>query len=130
MDPAHYITAPSLSWAACLKMTGVEIELMTDIDMAIYIDKGLIDGVSAILHPYSKANNKFCPDFDPKKPINWIKYVDANNLYGWAMIQYLPIGGFKWMDVSDIDNWGEFIVKQDDEQEHGYFHEVDLEYPK
>ena len=59
LDPAHFMTAPSLSWAACLKMTGVEIELMTGIDMSMFIDKGLIGGVSVILEPYAKANNKF-----------------------------------------------------------------------
>ena len=127
---AHYLTAPRLSWAACLKLTEVEIELMTDIDMAMFIDRGLIVGVSAILEPYAKANNKLCPDFDPKKPISWIKYVDANNLYGWAMIQYLPTGGFVWMDLKDIDDWGKFIANQEDEQDYGYFLEVDLEYPK
>ena len=129
LDPAHYLTAPSLSWAACLKMTGVEIELMTDIDMSMFVDRGLIGGVSAILEPYAKANNKECSDFDPKKQISWIKYVDANNLYGCAMIQYLPTGGFVWMDVTKISDWGKFIAEQEDEQEDGYFLEVDLEYP-
>ena len=103
---------------------------MTDIDMSMFIDKGLLGGVSAILQPYAKANNQKCPGgVDPKLPISWIKYVDANNLYGWAMMQYLPTGGFRWVDVKDTDNWEEFILNQKDEQEDGYFLEVDLEYP-
>ena len=83
-------------------MTGVKLELMTDPDMNIFIDSGLIGEVSAILHIYAKAKNPQCPDCDPKLPKSWIKYLDAYNLYGWSMIQYLPRRGFQWMDVSKI----------------------------
>ena len=67
LDPAHFMTAPSLSWSACLKKTRVELELLTDVDMNLFIDKGLIGGVSAILNPYAKANNKKSPDYDENK---------------------------------------------------------------
>ena len=83
LDPAHFMTAHGLDWGACLKMTGVKQELMTDQDMSLLIDRGLICGVSAILHPYAKANNPKCKDFDKEKPTSWIKYLNANNLYGW-----------------------------------------------
>ena len=64
-------------------MTGEQLELVTLPDMSLSIDRGLIDGVSAILQPYAKANNPKCPEgFDSEKPIFWIKYLDANNLYG------------------------------------------------
>ena len=68
--------------------------------------------------------------YDPSEPLNSILYVDANNLYGWAMSQFLPRGGFKLVEVSIKEDWTNFILKQKDEQEEGYFLEVDLEYPK
>ena len=94
----------------------------------MFIDKSLLGGISAILSPYSKANNPQCPDFDPNTPLNSILYVDCNNLYGWAMSLFLPTGGFEW--VSPKENWEEFILQQEDEQEEGYFLEVDLDYQK
>ena len=129
LDPAQFMTAPGLSWSACLKKTRVELELLTDVDMNLFIDKGLIGGVSAILNPYAKANNKKCPDYDENKPTSWIKYLDANNLYGWAMMEFLPTGGFEWMDISQIEDWKDFILKQKEDQDEGYFLEVDLDYP-
>ena len=73
------MSAPGLNWAACLKMTKVELELMTDQDMCIFIYRGSIGWVSAILKPYPKANNPLCKN-DKKLPISWIKYFDANKL--------------------------------------------------
>ena len=123
LDPAHFMSA-------CLKKTKVKLELLTDPDMSMFIDKSLLGGISAVLNPYARANNPQCPDYNPELPLNTIMYVDANNLYGWAMSLFLPTGGFEWVDINDKDNWAEFIVKQGDEQEDGYFLEVDLEYPE
>ena len=64
LDPAHFITAPGLSWVACLKMTQVQLELLTDPDMSMFIDMTLIGGVSAVLDPYAKANPAQCPDYN------------------------------------------------------------------
>ena len=68
--------------------------------------------------------------YHPKLPLNTILYVDANNQYGGALSQYLPTGWFEWVEVSEIEDWVDFILKQGDEQEEGYFLEVDLEYPE
>ena len=130
LDPAHFMTAPSLSWSACLKKTKVKLELLTDPDMSMFIDKSLLGGISAILSPYAKANNPQCPDYNSDLPLNSILYVDCNNLYGWAMSLYLPTGGFQWVETSVNENWGDFILQQKDEQEDGYFLEVDLDYPE
>ena len=130
LDPAHFMTAPSVSWSASLKLTKVKLELMTDPDMSMFIDRSLIGGFSGVTHPYAKANNLECPDYDPKLPLSWILVMDANNLYGFAMRQYLPTGGFKWVPVEERENWAEFILQQQDEQEEGYFLEVDLDYPE
>ena len=97
----------------------------------MFIDKSLLGGISAVLSPLAFANNpQMGKLYDPSKPLNTILYMDANNLYGWAMSQYLPTGGFKWVDVSTKEDWADFILKQGDEQDEGYFLEVDLEYPE
>ena len=86
-----------------LKMTDIKLELMTDIDMFQFIEKGLRGGISYIANRYGKANNKYMKEYDEKAPSKYIMYLDANNLYGWAMSQYLPTGGFRWMTQKQID---------------------------
>ena len=110
-------------------MTKVKLELLTDPDMSMFIDMSMIGGFSAVAHPYAKANHPQCPNYNPFLQLMWILYIDANNLYGWAMMQYLPTGGFEWVDVTERENWEDFILQQHDEQEEGYMLEVDLEYP-
>ena len=78
-------------------MTNIKLELMTDIDMFQFIEKGMLGGVSYITNRYGKANNKYMKEYNEKAPSNCIMYLDANNLYGWAMSQYLLTGNFKWM---------------------------------
>ena len=102
LDPYHYFTSPGLSWDAMLKMTDIKLELMVDIDMYQFIEKGMRGGVSHIANRYGKANNKYMKEYDEKAPSKYIMYLDANNLYGWAMSQYLPTGGFKWLSPKQI----------------------------
>ena len=121
LDPAHYFTAPGLAWDACLKMTNVELELLSDIDMLLMIEKGIRGGVSMISNRYGKANNKYMgKSFNEKEPSKYIQYLDANNLYGWAMSKPLPTHGFEWMKVDELETW----------ELHSCILEVDLEYPK
>ena len=121
LDPCWYYTAPGLSYDAMLKTTGVTLELLTDIDMAQMIEKGIRGGVSMISTRHSQANNKYMgSDYDPSKPSKYIQYLDANNLYGWAMSQKLPIGNFRWMTRKQLDKWFEYPC----------ILEVDLEYPQ
>ena len=128
LDPCHYFTSPGLSWDAMLKMTDIKLELMTDVDMFQFIEKGLRGGISYIANRYGKANNKYMKDYKKDKPSKYIMYLDANNLYGWAMSQYLPTGGFKWLKQNKIDNLD--IKKYDKENKKGIILEVDLEYPE
>ena len=128
LDPCHYFTSPGLSWDAMLKMTDIKLELMTDIDMFQFIEKGLRGGISYIANRYGKANNKYMKDYNKDKPSKYIMYLDANNLYGWAMSQYLPTGGFKWLKQNKIDNLD--LKKYDKENKKGIILEVDLEYPE
>ena len=121
LDPAHYFTAPGLAWDACLKITGVELELVSDIDMLLMIEEGIRGGVSMISNRYGKANNKYMGEsFNKKEPSKYIQYLDANNLYGWAMSKPLPTHGFEWMKVDELETW----------ELHSCILEVDLEYPK
>ena len=84
LDPCHYFSSPGLSWDAMLKMTGVKLEKISDIDKYLFIEKGLRGGISYIAKRYAKANNKYMNDFDPKKPSTFMSYLDMNNLYGWT----------------------------------------------
>ena len=97
LDPCHYFSSPGLSWDAMLKMTGIKLEKISDIDKYLFIEKGLRGGISYIAKRYAKANNKYMNDYDPKKQSTFISYLDMNNLYGWAMSEYLPCEGFKWL---------------------------------
>ena len=128
LDPCHYFTSPGLSWDAMLKMTNIKLELMTDIDMFQFIEKGLSGGISYIANRYSKANNKYMKEYYENKPSKYIMYLDANNLYGWAMSQYLPTGGFKWMTQKQIDNID--LAKYKEDSKNGLILEVDLKYPQ
>ena len=103
LDPCNYFSSPGLSWDAMLKMTGIKLELMTDIDMFQFIERGMRGGISYIANRYGKANNKYMKKYDKKAPQKYIMYLDANNLYGWAMSQYLPTGGFRWMTEKQIN---------------------------
>ena len=128
LDPCHYFTSPGLSWDAMLKMTKVELELMTDIDMYQFIEKGMRGGISYISHRHGLANNKYMKGYDEKAPSKYLCYLDSNNLYGWAMSQCLPTGNFKWMSKKKIDKLD--LAKYKDDSKRGLILEVDLEYPK
>ena len=121
LDPAHYYTAPGLAWDAALKVTEVELELLSDMDMLLMVEKGIRRGVSMISNRYGKSNNKYMGDkFVTSELFKYIAYLDANNLYGWAMSKLLPTHSFKWMKVSKLETW----------ELHSCILEVDLEYPK
>ena len=85
LDPAHYYTSPGLSWDALLKKTGVELELLMDYDMHLFVERGMRGGISMVGKRYTRANDPHVPGYDPSKPNKHIMYFDANNLYGWAM---------------------------------------------
>ena len=125
LDPAHYFTSPGLSWDAMLKMTGIKLELMSDVDMFQFIEKGMRGGISYIANRYGKANNRYMNSYNPEETSKHIMYLDANNLYGWAMSQYLPTGEFRWLTEKEVD-----LSKYHDESKEGLILEVDLEYPE
>ena len=126
LDPAWYLTAPGLSWDAMLKITEVNLELLTDPDMLMMFEEGTRGGVSMISNRYSEANNKYMENFDESKPSKFIEYLDANNLYGWAMSEKMPYKDFKW--VEDVQATP--LEKMLSDGDTGYVLEVDLDYPE
>ncbi|KAL9959333.1 hypothetical protein ACROYT_G032647 [Oculina patagonica] len=126
LDPANYYTSPGLSWDALLKKTGVELELLTDSEMYLFIERGMRGGISMVSKRYAKANNPYVEGYDPSKPKKYIQYLDANNLYGWAMSKQLPKSGFKWKKVMPTEKE---IMKKQDWTKTGWILEVDLDYP-
>ena len=128
LDPCWYFTSPGLSWDVMLKMTDIKLELMVDIDMFQFIEKGMRGGISYVANRYGKANNKYMKKYDEKVPSKYIMYLDANNLHGWAMSQYLPTGGFRWMTEKQISKLD--LAKYKENSKKGLILEVDLEYPK
>jgi hypothetical protein len=128
LDPAHYISLPQLSWDAMLHLTGCKLDLLSDDAMFNMIHQNLRGGVAMISKRRGTANNKYMKQhFDPKKPSKYLLYVDANNLYGWAMSQRLPDSKFEWIDEKEWESldW----LTQTAEQDHGYIVECDLGYP-
>ena len=134
LDPAHYYTSPGLAWDACLKITGQNLELLSDYDMLMMFERGIRGGITHISKRYSEANNKYMKSYNPEKKSKFIQYLDANNLYGWAMSQNLPTHGFKWMKDLKLEKVYEILDKINfsmaDNLKKGYIFEVDLEYPK
>ena len=129
LDPTYFVSAPGLAWQACLKKTGVKLELLTDYDMILMIEKGIRGGICQATHRYAKANNKYMKNYDKNNESSYIEYLDANNLYGWAMSQKLPINGLEWVkNLSKINE--DFIKKYIENSDKGCFLEVDLEYSK
>ena len=126
LDPASFLSLP---WQACLKKTNIELELLTDYDMLLMVEEGIRGGICHSIHRYSKANNKYMKDYNENIESSYIQYLDANNLYGWAMSQKLPVNNFKWIeDTSKINE--KFIKNYYENSKKGYILEVDVKYPK
>ena len=126
LEFVHYYSLPGLSWDAALKHSEVELELITDIDMYLMIEKGIRGGISMISHRYAKANDpRMGDEYDASKPTSTLLYLDANSLYPTAMCEPLPIDQF-----SMVDNLDAFDVTQvADDAEYGYVLEIDANIP-
>ena len=128
LDPAHYLTAPSLSWEAALRVTKVKLQVLDDIDMSLFVDNMMLGGYAAVVEHYAKANNKYLDDYEPEKATSYILNTDCTNNYGAAMKMSLPTDGFQW--VEDVSMFTEEYIKNlEADQPIGYFIEADIEYP-
>ena len=137
-DPAHFYTAPGLPWKACLKKTGVNLELVKDPDMLLMFERGIRGGITQSVHRWAIANNPYMGyEYDRSKPTEYLQYLDANNLYSWVMSQPLPTGEFKWVDIKNLEQRPQnlkktidLMMKRDKDSDRGYLLEVDVNYPK
>ena len=129
LDPAHFLTPLGPAWQACLKNTEVKLELLTDNDMLLMVEEGISGGMCHAINRYAKANNKYMKNYDKKEESSYIQYLDANNLYGWAMSQKLPVSGFKW-EKNMPKFTKEFIKNYDEDSDKGYILEVEVKYGK
>ena len=126
IDPCHCFSSPGLTWDCGLKFTGIKLDLLTEIDHILLFEKAIRGGVSGVLGDrYFNINDN---------PGYKILYIDANNLYGWAMMEPQPYGFFELTEVLDNEentkfNWKKRILNIDDDAATGYFFVVDLEYP-
>ena len=93
--PSNHFIATVLSRDAIFSMTKVELDLISDVDMNMFFEKGMTGSVSYIFKRCSKANNKCLISYNPKKPTKYVKYLGENNLYGYTMSKSLPTVRFK-----------------------------------
>ncbi|KAL7307441.1 hypothetical protein TKK_0000620 [Trichogramma kaykai] len=119
LDSAHYYTTPGFTWSAMLKHTKVKLDLISDVDMAIFIEKAIRGGLCQISNRFGKANNRYMgADYNKDERDSYLMYFDVNNLYGHAMSQALPTGNFEWMtEVIDADTISEDEIAASEEEE-------------
>lgn len=128
LDPAYYVSSPGLSWDAMLLYTKVRLELIQDLEIHEFLEKGIRGGLAQCSHRHAVANNKYLPFFDESKQSEFLIYLDCNNLYGHAMMKQFPISDFKFLSQHEIDGFNvSYCTEQDD---MGYILEVDLSYPE
>ena len=121
LDVCWYYTSPGLSWDALLNTTNIYLENTMRPDMYLFFKKETGGGISTITIRYGELNNPYMGDeYDHSKPTKYITYLDANNLYKWAISNPLITGGFKWMEEEDLKNWRDIPCTV----------EVDIEYQK
>ena len=111
LDPVYFVSAPGLAWQACLKKTGVKLEL-TDCDMILMIEKGIRGEIWQSTYRYAKANNKSMKNYNKNIELSYIEYLDANNLCGWAMSEKLPVNDFKLVKQEELSNFNEPFIKK------------------
>ena len=128
LDPAHSLSTLGLAWQAIFKKTEVKLDLLTDIDMLLMVEKGIRGGICHSIYQYAKANNKYMKDYDKNNEVSNLKYLDVNNLYSWAMLQKFPVNSFEWIEYTSQFN--EDFIKNHNQENDGYFFEVDVQYPE
>ena len=128
LDPLHYYTTPGLAWDAALRMSRVDLELITDENIYNMVENSIRGGISMISTRNATANNPTLPKtYNSKLPRQDLIYLDANNLYGHAMSQYLPTGDFRILDDEEAEDLD--LETLDDKADDDYIYEVDLHYP-
>ena len=131
LDPVYFVSTPGLTWQACLKKTKVKLELLTDYDMILMIEKEIRGGICQSTYRHAKANNRYMKNYNKNIEASNIEYLDANNLYGSAMSQKLLVKDFEWIKKEELSKFHESFIKNYNENGNiGYFLEVDIDYPE
>lgn len=120
LDHCHFYACPGLAWGSSLKMTRVELQLMTDIEL----ERGVRGGISQISNRYNEDDNPLLEHSDPSKPTSFLHYIDANNLFGHSMVQPLPTISFKFVSETEIQDLDILTIAND--ADTGYIVEVTL----
>ena len=110
LDPAKLLSAPGLAQQAALKKTKVKVDRLTDNDILLWVKKGIRRGICHSIYRYVKANNKYMKNYNKNKESSYLQYWDVNNLYGWAMLQKLPVNNFEW--IKDTSQFNEDFRKK------------------
>ena len=131
LDPSHFYTAPGLAWKACLKKTPIRLELLLYPDMLLMFERGIRGGIMQSIHRLAAANNPYVgPEYDPSQPTRYLQYLEVNNLYGWAMSQPFPTGGFHWVEFDESKDLKYIVNELAKRKDPGYLLEVDVAYPR
>lgn len=115
-DPILFVSLPSFVWSSMLKMTKIQLELVSNPDIYLMIEEGVRGGVSVIPTRYAEAVNDESA----------ILYIDCVNLYGKALSDYLPYKDFRFVDVGKFDE----VLSTSNVSEVGFICEVDMYVPK
>ena len=111
LEPVYFVSTSGLRWQACLRHTEVKLELLTDYDMILIVEKEITGGICRATHRYAKANSKHMKNYNKNIESSYMKYLDANNLYGWGMSQRRPTNGFKWVKQKKSSKFNEGFIK-------------------
>ncbi|XP_054281315.1 uncharacterized protein LOC128998984 [Macrosteles quadrilineatus] len=128
LDPLYYVSTPGLTFDAMLRYTNVTIDLLTDLEMVKFVQRGMRGGLVGCSHRLSRANNPYMEHlYDPTKPTSYLWYIDANNLYGFCLSKHLPISEFTWVEGND--DLVKEVLQLPPDSDTGYFLEADFQYP-
>ena len=130
LDPANFLTLPSLALQACLKVSNVQLDLITNSEMLLMIEEAVRGGITQVITKRSVANNKYTENYYENKESSFLQYLGLNSLHAWAICQKLPMKNFEW--CKDLKHMNQKFIKNYDEDssEKGYILEADVEYPK
>ena len=130
IDPTYFVSLSGLAWHACLKITEIKSELITDVNMLLMIENRMCGGVCHVIRSYAEANNKYMDNYDENKGSSFLPYLGANNLYGCPMTEKLPVGGFTFVKNASKIMDEEFIKYYDENSDTGLILKVDIKCPK